>query len=59
MGVVCKSHGGCEEFPDGVDAYRTVSEDFDVWFSRLCSMAMCMAASSARLMVCRSGRDLT
>ena len=32
MGVVCKSHGGCEEFSDGVDAYCTVGEDFDVWF---------------------------
>ena len=32
MGVVYKNHGGCDEIPYGVDAYRTVREDFDVWF---------------------------
>ena len=32
MGVVYQSNWGCEEFPDGVNAYRTIGEDFELWF---------------------------
>ncbi len=35
MGVVYESHGGCGEVSYSVDAYRTIGEDFEVWFIKV------------------------
>jgi hypothetical protein len=35
MWVVYESRGGCGEVSYSVDAYRTVGEDFEVWFIKV------------------------